>query len=80
MIYQSPDEVIEWVALMRRLGIQKLGSIELFPARPSDSAPSTEKDLKDLDAGAPEGDDALFWSVAGPLPSEVRSADKPPEE
>jgi hypothetical protein len=80
MIDQSPDEVERWVALMRRLGIQRLGSIELFPAVAPASPALTEKDLADFDAGAPEGDDALFWSVAGPLPSEVRSADKPPEE
>jgi hypothetical protein len=73
-------KVEECVAFMRRLGIIRLGSIELGPApavvAPAESPPTPEE----LTKGPPEGDDALYWSVPGPLPSETRDAARPPEE
>jgi hypothetical protein len=71
------------VALMRRLGVKSVGSVELWPeapAVPAESSAATDKDLDALSGGAPEGDDALFWSVTGPLPSEIADASKPPVE
>jgi hypothetical protein len=71
MIDQTPEAVIEWVALMRRLGIKRLGSIELWPDAPTDPQPASEKDLADLLGPEPTPEDLLAWSVAGPLPSEL---------
>lgn len=78
----DPVKIEAAVALMRRLGIKRLGSIELTdaPAPVEDAKPATPDELAELLAGPPQGDDALFWSVTGPLPSEARSADKSPQE
>jgi hypothetical protein len=83
MTLEDISSVETTVALMRRLGIIKMGSIELGPAplvEPLEAKPATPADLEEMLKGAPEGDDALYWSTTGPLPSEYRSSERPPEE
>lgn len=80
------SELASVVAEMRRLGVVRYKwegrEIELTPTAPMGGqlAEPPAPELPDLLRGPPEGDDALFWSTTGPLPSEIRSADKPPEE
>lgn len=81
------------VKAMRDLGIKRLcldgrGYIEIeleasclpAPIPEPAPAPTSPEDVAALTEGPPEGDDALFWSIPGPLPSEARSADQPPQE
>jgi hypothetical protein len=70
------------VALMRRLGVKRLGSIELWSETVplEESKPATPAEIEEMLKGPPEGDDALYWSTTGPLPSEYRDAATPPKE
>ena len=78
--------VEERVKLMRRLGIRRLDmngwEVELGPPPEPEVAPAvaSPSDASTLMQGPPEGDDALFWSSTGPLPSEARDAAQPPQE
>jgi hypothetical protein len=68
------------VATMRRLGVLKCGSVVLGPLPTQDPGPGAAAELDLLTDDALPPDDALFWSVAGPLPSEVSDSSRPPEE
>lgn len=78
----DPAKMEAIVQFMRRLGIVRLGSIELGPepVAAAQSQPARPTDLAEMTKGMPEGDDALFWSTSGPLPSEYRDASTPPKE
>jgi hypothetical protein len=80
------SEVETRVAFMRSLGVRHMNcgglDLELGPAPDpaQTSAPSTPAELAEVLPDALPPDDALFWSVSGPLPSEVSDSSRPPEE
>ena len=76
----DPVKIEAVVALMRRLGIVSLGSITLgpVPEAPADGKPTPEALAEFFQEPSP--DDLLAWSTTGPLPSELRAAERPPEE
>jgi hypothetical protein len=68
------------VITMRRLGVLECAGVVLGPVPVPDPGASAEVSLDQLAATSLLPDDALFWSTSGPLPSESRDANRPPEE
>ena len=76
-------EIAALVGTLRSLGVTRYRceglELELGPVPQAPAAPVTPAEVAELAGPMPTEEDMRFWSVSGPLPSELKPTGSPQE-